>query len=90
MKVRPLQEGDYDRGFLQLLSQLTSVGEVSRAEFLSEFLLKSIFFFNLSFIFLIPARFAKMKASSCYYVSFSYCLLFVELILIIIFTGNCD
>lgn len=37
MKVRPLQEGDYDRGFLQLLSQLTSVGEVSRAEFLSEF-----------------------------------------------------
>ena len=36
MKVRPLQEGDYDRGFLKILSQLTSVGENSRAEFLSK------------------------------------------------------
>lgn len=37
LKVRPLQEGDYDRGFLQLLSQLTSVGDISRAQFLSRF-----------------------------------------------------
>lgn len=36
MRVRPLQDGDYDRGFLQLLSQLTSVGHVSRADFLSK------------------------------------------------------
>lgn len=35
IKVRPLQVGDYDRGFLQLLSQLTSVGNVSRDDFLS-------------------------------------------------------
>lgn len=35
LKVRPLQVGDYDRGFLQLLSQLTGVGHVSRDEFLS-------------------------------------------------------
>lgn len=35
LKVRPLQVGDYDRGFLQLLSQLTGVGNVSREEFLS-------------------------------------------------------
>lgn len=35
--VRPLQVGDYDRGFLQLLSQLTSVGTVSRHDFLSRF-----------------------------------------------------
>lgn len=35
LKVRPLQVGDYDRGFLQLLSQLTSVGSVSRDDFLS-------------------------------------------------------
>lgn len=35
LKVRPLQVGDYDRGFLQLLSQLTSVGNVSRLDFLS-------------------------------------------------------
>lgn len=35
--VRPLQEGDYDRGFLQLLSQLTGVGEISRSQFLSQF-----------------------------------------------------
>lgn len=34
--VRPLQVGDYDRGFLQLLSQLTSVGTVSRHDFLSK------------------------------------------------------
>lgn len=36
LKVRPLQVGDYDRGFLQLLSQLTSVGTVSRHDFLSK------------------------------------------------------
>lgn len=33
--VRPLQVGDFDRGFLQLLSQLTGIGEVSRMEYLS-------------------------------------------------------
>lgn len=38
MKVRPLKESDYDKGFLQLLSQLTVVGNVSRVEFLSKFL----------------------------------------------------
>ncbi|XP_031624577.1 probable glucosamine 6-phosphate N-acetyltransferase [Contarinia nasturtii] len=37
LKVRPLQVGDYDRGFLQLLSQLTGVGNVTRDEFLSRF-----------------------------------------------------
>ncbi|XP_055324352.1 probable glucosamine 6-phosphate N-acetyltransferase [Sitodiplosis mosellana] len=37
LKVRPLQVGDYDRGFLQLLSQLTSVGNISRDDFLSRF-----------------------------------------------------
>lgn len=37
IKVRPLQEGDYDRGFLKLLSQLTSVGQVTKAEFLSQY-----------------------------------------------------
>lgn len=37
LKVRPLQDGDYDRGFLQLLSQLTSVGNISRSQFLNKF-----------------------------------------------------
>lgn len=37
MKVRPLQSGDYHRGFLQILSQLTSVGDVSLAQFLNRF-----------------------------------------------------
>lgn len=37
LKVRPLQVGDYDRGFIELLSQLTSVGNVSREDFLSTF-----------------------------------------------------
>jgi len=33
MVVRPLQRGDYDKGFLQLLSQLTSVGNCTRQQF---------------------------------------------------------
>lgn len=37
LKVRPLKDGDYDRGFLQLLSQLTTVGDVSRTQFLTRF-----------------------------------------------------
>lgn len=37
LKVRPLQIGDYDRGFLQLLSQLTNVGNITRDEFLARF-----------------------------------------------------
>ncbi|KAH8332381.1 hypothetical protein KR074_002209, partial [Drosophila pseudoananassae] len=37
MKVRPLKDTDYDRGFLQLLSQLTHVGNVSRTQFLTRF-----------------------------------------------------
>lgn len=35
--VRPLKESDYDRGFLQLLGQLTTVGAIGRAAFLSRF-----------------------------------------------------
>lgn len=34
IKVRPLQTGDYDRGFLQLLTQLTDVENIPREEFL--------------------------------------------------------
>lgn len=37
LKVRPLQSGDYHRGFLQSLSQLTTVGDVSLAQFLNRF-----------------------------------------------------
>lgn len=35
--VRPLKVADFDRGFLQLLSQLTGIGNVSRMDFLSMF-----------------------------------------------------
>ncbi|XP_053985986.1 probable glucosamine 6-phosphate N-acetyltransferase [Hylaeus anthracinus] len=35
--IRPLKSDDYDRGFLQLLSQLTEVGNVSKEQFLSRF-----------------------------------------------------
>lgn len=35
--IRPLKSGDYDRGFLQLLSQLTEIGNVSREQFLNTF-----------------------------------------------------
>ncbi|XP_055609187.1 probable glucosamine 6-phosphate N-acetyltransferase [Uranotaenia lowii] len=37
LKVRPLQSGDFHRGFLQILSQLTSVGDVTLAQFLNRF-----------------------------------------------------
>ncbi|GBP65936.1 Probable glucosamine 6-phosphate N-acetyltransferase [Eumeta japonica] len=33
MVVRPLQRSDYDKGFMQLLSQLTSVGNITRKQF---------------------------------------------------------
>ncbi|CAH2094663.1 unnamed protein product [Euphydryas editha] len=33
MVVRPLQRDDYNKGFLQLLSQLTSTGNISRKQF---------------------------------------------------------
>lgn len=35
--VRPLQTGDYHRGFLQILSQLTTVGDVTLTQFLNRF-----------------------------------------------------
>lgn len=35
--IRPLKSGDYDRGYLQLLTQLTEVGNVSREQFLNRF-----------------------------------------------------
>lgn len=35
--VRPLKLSDYDQGFLQILSQLTSVGNVSRTTFESKY-----------------------------------------------------
>jgi len=37
LKVRPLCKADYDRGFLQLLAQLTKVGDISREEFNERF-----------------------------------------------------
>ena len=35
--LRPLQQGDYRTGFLQLLDQLTTVGEVSEEQWQSRF-----------------------------------------------------
>ncbi|KAH7703437.1 hypothetical protein AAVH_29385 [Aphelenchoides avenae] len=35
--MRPLQVSDYDKGFLELLSQLTTVGDVSREKFEAHF-----------------------------------------------------
>jgi glucosamine-phosphate N-acetyltransferase len=39
LKLRPLQLNDYNNGYLQLLAQLTNVGEVSAAQFHSSLLL---------------------------------------------------
>lgn len=37
LKVRPLQDGDYNRGFLEILGQLTDVGNISLPQFLNRF-----------------------------------------------------
>ncbi|KAJ1529312.1 hypothetical protein ONE63_006105 [Megalurothrips usitatus] len=37
LRVRPLRRADFHRGFLQLLSQLTAVGDVSEEQFLKRF-----------------------------------------------------
>ncbi|XP_023222322.1 probable glucosamine 6-phosphate N-acetyltransferase isoform X1 [Centruroides sculpturatus] len=37
LKMRPLSVGDYDKGFIYLLSQLTKVGNVSHEDFLRRF-----------------------------------------------------
>ncbi|KAL4709846.1 hypothetical protein ACJJTC_000333 [Scirpophaga incertulas] len=37
MIVRPLRRSDFDKGFLQLLAQLTTVGNVSKSEFNERF-----------------------------------------------------
>lgn len=74
IKVRPLQVGDYDRGFLQLLSQLTSVGNVSRDDFLSMYIVVQIFTILLwiqisKYDMKNVGRFHKMKYSGDYYVT---------------------
>jgi glucosamine-phosphate N-acetyltransferase len=35
--LRPLQSGDFERGVLDVLQVLTSVGDISRAKFLGTF-----------------------------------------------------
>ncbi|KAI9011253.1 acyl-CoA N-acyltransferase [Gaertneriomyces semiglobifer] len=35
--LRPLEDGDYDKGYLKLLEQLTVVGEISREQFVQRF-----------------------------------------------------
>lgn len=37
LRARPLQRGDYDKGYLSLLSQLTHVGEYSREVYEAQF-----------------------------------------------------
>jgi glucosamine-phosphate N-acetyltransferase len=73
--VRPLKAGDYHRGFLQSLAQLTSVGDVSESEFLSkcklscELISSFRIFFRFSNCLYLPDRFAHMRASGDYYVT---------------------
>jgi len=37
LKVRPLSSGDFDRGYLRLLGQLTDVGSVTKADYAAKF-----------------------------------------------------
>lgn len=42
LQMRPLKTGDFERGFMEVLSELTVVGNVSKVDFLSKLL--SIYF----------------------------------------------
>ena len=37
LKIRPLQRSDYEKGFCEVLSQLTVVGDVSKQQFEQQF-----------------------------------------------------
>ncbi|BFZ12275.1 hypothetical protein BsWGS_15314 [Bradybaena similaris] len=37
LRIRPLQLGDFDKGYLDLLQQLTTVGDVTRDQFVDRF-----------------------------------------------------
>jgi glucosamine-phosphate N-acetyltransferase len=44
LHVRPLQIEDYDKGYLQILTQLTAVGNVSRPDFERKWSVLCIFY----------------------------------------------
>ncbi len=69
MIVRPLKESDFDKGFLQLLSQLTSVGNVSRQDFLREFNQTSLVRCQCTNSFRFAGKFAQMKAKGDYFIT---------------------
>lgn len=72
MKVRPLKESDYDKGFLQLLSQLTVVGNVSRLEFIRKFMQVLVKTDGLLSHIVLPnllGKFAEMKGKGDYFVT---------------------
>lgn len=71
LNVRPLKSGDYRRGFLQSLSQLTNVGEVTETQFLSKLKDKSSsdLFLKLFTFISTTDRFAEMRAKGDYYVT---------------------
>lgn len=51
--VRPLYMSDYNRGFLELLGELTEVGNVSEEQFQGlSFHIQSLFFIHLKHIYL--------------------------------------
>lgn len=69
MIVRPLKESDYDKGFLQLLSQLTAVGNISRLDFLRKLI--SIYRTQIltKFSIIFVGKFAQMKSKGDYFVT---------------------
>ena len=49
--VRPLQSDDFERGYLELLKQLTSVGDVSQADFKGDFCIQNTSVINNAHFF---------------------------------------
>lgn len=68
--MRPLKESDFDKGFLQLLSQLTVVGNVSRLDFSRKFIKSNLKSYRmLSSLVHFLGKFAEMKAKGDYFVT---------------------
>ena len=58
--VRPLQSDDFERGYLELLKQLTSVGDVSQADFKGDFCIQNTSVINNAYFF--SDRFSLMRS----------------------------
>lgn len=65
--VRPLRLSDFDKGFLQILSQLTAVGNISKSDFERKCIL-IILLLNSNWLIIIE-QFWNMRKAGGYYIT---------------------